>query len=139
MSKLIWDNIGERIYETGVQNGVLYPRDAATGLYPKGVVWNGLTGVTENPSGAEASPLYADNIKYLNLVSAEEFGATIEAYTYPDEFAECDGSAEIGAGVFIGQQGRKNFGLCYKTLVGDDKVGTDAGYKLHILFLLVIN
>lgn len=133
MSKLIWDNTGERLYETGVQNGVLYPR-SATGTYPKGVVWNGLTGVTESPSGAETTALYADNIKYLNLVSAEEFGATVEAYTYPDEFAECDGSAAIAEGVFIGQQNRKSFGLAYKTLVGDDIIGTDAGYKLHLIY-----
>ena len=109
MSKLVWDKTGERLYETGVDHGVLYPIQTG-GLYNKGVAWNGLTAVTESPSGAEASPIYADNIKYLNLMSAEEFGATIEAYTYPDEFAECDGSAEIATGVTIGQQARKVFG-----------------------------
>ena len=119
MSKLVWDKTGERLYETGVDHGVLYPIQAG-GLYNKGVAWNGLTAVTESPSGAEASPIYADNIKYLNLMSAEEFGATIEAYTYPDEFAECDGSAEIATGVTIGQQARKVFGLSYRTVIGND-------------------
>ena len=114
MAKLIWDASGERLYETGVKNGVLYVMDN-TGAYPLGVAWNGLTAVTESPSGAEPTPIYADDIKYLNLLSAEEFGATIEAYTYPDEFAECDGSAEIAVGVSIGQQDRKTFGLAYKT------------------------
>jgi len=133
MSKLIWDNIGERIYETGVQNGVFYPRDN-DGNYPKGVVWNGLTTVTESPSGAEANPIYADNIKYLNLMSAEEFGATIEAITFPEEFALCDGSAELGKGVYIGQQTRKSFGFVYKTIVGDDVLGNELGYKLHIVY-----
>ena len=133
MSKLVWDQTGERYYETGVKMGVLYPQ-SASGTYPKGVVWNGLTAVTESPSGAEATPLYADDIKYLNLYSAEEFGATIEAYTYPDEFAECDGSAEVATGVTIGQQNRKAFGLCYRTTIGNDTDGNDHGYKLHIIY-----
>ena len=133
MSKLVWDQTGERYYETGVKMGVLYPQ-SASGTYPKGVVWNGLTAVTESPSGAEATPLYADDVKYLNLYSAEEFGATIEAYTYPDEFAECDGSAELTAGVTIGQQNRKAFGLCYRTTIGNDTDGNDHGYKLHIIY-----
>ena len=133
MSKLVWDQTGERYYETGVKMGVLYPQ-STSGTYPKGVVWNGLTAVTESPSGAEATPLYADDVKYLNLYSAEEFGATIEAYTYPDEFAECDGSAELTAGVTIGQQNRKAFGLCYRTTIGNDTDGNDHGYKLHIIY-----
>lgn len=133
MSKLVWDQTGERFYETGVKQGVLYPQGTG-GTYPKGVAWNGLTAVTESPSGAEATPIYADDIKYLNLVSAEEFGATIEAYTYPDEFAQCDGSAEIGTGVMIGQQSRKIFGLSYKTTLGNDTDGNDYGYKLHIIY-----
>lgn len=133
MSKLAWDKTGERYYETGVKMGVLYPQGTG-GTYPKGVAWNGLTAVTESPSGAEPSPLYADDTKYLNLVSAEDFGATIEAYTYPDEFAECDGSAEIAAGVKIGQQKRKTFGLCYRTTLGNDVDGNDYGYKLHIIY-----
>lgn len=133
MSKLVWDQTGERFYETGVDHGVLYPVQAG-GLYTKGVAWNGLTAVTESPSGAEANPLYADNIKYLNLISAEEFGATIEAYTYPDEFAECDGSAALVPGVFIGQQARKTFGLCYRTVLGNDVDGNDCGYKLHLIY-----
>lgn len=133
MSKLVWDNTGERFYETGVNQGVLYPKGEG-GTYPKGVAWNGLTAVTESPSGAEATPLYADNIKYLNLMSAEEFGATIEAYTYPDEFAQCDGSAEIATGVMIGQQNRKAFGLSYKTALGNDIDGADYGYKLHLIY-----
>lgn len=132
MSKLIWDNTGERYYETGVKNGVLYVQSA--GAYPKGVAWNGLTAVTESPSGAEPTPLYADDIKYLNLMSAEEFGATIEAYTYPDEFMECDGSAALTTGVYIGQQSRKSFGLCYRTTLGNDSVGNDYGYKLHLIY-----
>lgn len=130
--KLVWDNTGERLYETGVEKGVLYP--AVAGAYPKGVVWNGLTAVTESPSGAEASPIYADNIKYVNLMSAEEFGATIEAYTYPDEFAACDGSAEIADGVSIGQQTRSTFGLSYRTKIGNDVDGDAHGYKLHIIY-----
>lgn len=133
MSKLIWDNTGERTYETGVNQGVLYPQGDG-GTYPTGVAWNGLTAVTESPSGAEPTPLYADNIKYLNLISNEEFGATIEAYTYPDEFAQCDGSAEISTGVMIGQQSRKAFGLAYKTTIGNDTDGIDYGYKLHIIY-----
>lgn len=132
MSKLVWDQTGERFYETGVKNGVLYVQ--SNGAYPKGVAWNGLTAVTESPSGAEASPLYADDIKYLNLLSNEEFGATIEAYTYPDEFAECDGSASLAEGVFIGQQKRSAFGLCYRTTLGNDVDGNDHGYKLHIIY-----
>ena len=133
MSKLVWDNTGERLYETGVQNGVLYPRNAS-GLYPKGVAWNGLISVTENPTGAESNKVYADNITYLNLISAEEFGATIEAYTYPDEFAACDGSGELATGVFVGQQTRQVFGLAYKSLVGNDVAGNDLGYKLHLIY-----
>lgn len=133
MAKLIWDQTGERLYETGVKQGVLYVRDS-NGAYPQGVAWNGLTAVTESPSGAEATPLYADDIKYLNLMSAEEFGATIEAYTYPDEFMECDGSASLVDGVVIGQQTRKTFGLCYRTTLGNDVDGNDYGYKLHIIY-----
>ena len=133
MSKLTWDNIGERLFETGVKQGVLYPIQS-DGKYTKGVAWNGLTAVTESPSGAEATPLYADDIKYLNLLSNEEFGATIEAYTYPDEFAECDGSAELVTGVMIGQQKRKVFGLCYRTTIGNDVDGNDHGYKLHLIY-----
>lgn len=133
MSKITWDNTGERFYETGVKKGVLYPQ-ATGGLYPKGVAWNGLTAVTEAPTGAEATPLYADDIKYLNLMSVEEFAATIEAYTYPDEFAACDGSAEIAPGVSIGQQKRKTFGLSYVTTLGNDVDGNDHGYKLHIIY-----
>lgn len=132
MSKLVWDKTGERYYETGVKNGVLYiPTE---GVYSKGVAWNGLTAVTESPSGAEATALYADDMKYLSLYSAEEFGATIEAYTYPDEFAQCDGSAELAKGVSIGQQTRKTFGLCYKTTIGNDTDGNDYGYKLHMIY-----
>lgn len=132
MAKLIWDKTGERYYETGVKNGVLYiPTE---GVYSKGVAWNGLTAVTESPSGAEATALYADDMKYLSLYSAEEFGATIEAYTYPDEFAQCDGSAELTKGVSIGQQARKTFGLCYRTTVGNDTDGNDYGYKLHMIY-----
>lgn len=133
MSKLVWDKTGERYYETGIRNGVLYPANDS-GAYPLGVVWNGLTAVTENPSGAEPSPLYADDIKYLNLVSTEEFGATIEAYTYPEEFGECDGSAEIAPGVMAGQQARKTFGLCYRTILGNDVDSDEHGYKLHLIY-----
>ena len=133
MSRLTWDNTGERYYETGVKQGVLYPIQA-DGKYSLGVAWNGLTAVTESPSGAEATALYADDIKYLNLISNEEFGATIEAYTYPDEFAECDGSAALTDGVMLGQQKRKTFGLCYKTTVGNDVDGNDYGYKLHLIY-----
>lgn len=133
MSKLVWDKTGERLYETGVRKGVLYLK-GENGAYSNGVAWNGLTAVTESPSGAEATPLYADDIKYLNLLSAEEFSATIEAYTYPDEFAECDGSGSLVAGVFIGQQKRKQFGLCYRTVLGNDEDGEEYGYKLHIIY-----
>lgn len=133
MKQLIWDDTGKRIYETGVRQGVLYPK-GPLGTYPKGVVWNGLQTVTESPSGAEANPIYADDIKYLNLLSAEEFGATIDAYTYPDEFAICDGSAELSEGVFAGQQKRTPFGLCYRTTVGNDVDDADYGYKLHLIY-----
>lgn len=133
MSRLTWDKTGERYYETGVKQGVLYPIQT-DGKYSKGVAWNGLTAITESPSGAEATALYADDIKYLNLISNEEFGATIEAYTYPDEFAECDGSAALAEGVMIGQQKRKTFGLCYKTTVGNDTDSNDYGYKLHLIY-----
>lgn len=132
MSKLVWDNTGERLYETGVSKGVLYI--PTSGVYSKGVAWNGLTAVTESPSGAEATPLYADDIKYLNLMSNEEFGCTIEAYTYPDEFAECDGSASLVDGVYIGQQARKTFGFCYRTVLGNDTESNDHGYKLHLVY-----
>lgn len=132
MSRLVWDKTGERLYETGVKNGVLYI--PSNGVYSKGVAWNGLTAVTESPSGAEATALYADDIKYLSLMSTEEFGATIEAYTYPDEFEACDGSAELTAGVTIGQQARSTFGLCYKTTIGNDVDGNGHGYKLHIIY-----
>ncbi len=133
MSRLKWDQTGERLYETGVKRGVLYPQDDS-GSYPKGVAWNGLTAVTQSPSGAEASDLYADDIKYLSLMSAEEFGATIEAYTYPDEWEECDGSASVATGVTVGQQNRKSFGLCYRTVVGNDVSNEDYGYKLHLVY-----
>ena len=133
ISKRVWNKTGELFYETGVKKGVLYPQGTG-GTYPKGVAWNGLTAVTESPSGAEPTPIYADDIKYLNLLSAEEFGATIEAYTYPDEFAQCDGSAEIATGVMIGQQFRKTFGLSYVTTLGNDVDGNDYGYKLHIIY-----
>ena len=132
MSRLVWDQTGERLYETGVKYGVLYVQE--NGTYPKGVVWNGLTAVTESPSGAEANPLYADDTKYLNLLSAEEFSATIEAYMYPDEFMACDGSAALSAGVYIGQQSRKAFGLCYRTVVGNDVDNNEYGYKLHLIY-----
>lgn len=132
MSKLVWDQTGERYYETGVKMGVLYPQ--VSGAYSNGVAWNGLISVTESPSGAEANPLYADDVKYLNLMSAEEFGATVEAYTYPDEFAQCDGSAEIADGVSIGQQKRTPFGLCYRTVLGNDTDNNDYGYKLHLIY-----
>lgn len=133
MSRLTWDNTGERLFETGVKNGVLYPIQA-DGKYTKGVAWNGLISVTESPSGAEATALYADDIKYVNLLSNEEFGATIEAYTYPDEFAECDGSGTLAEGVLLGQQKRKVFGLCYRTTIGNDVDGNDHGYKLHLVY-----
>lgn len=133
MSKIVWDETGKRLFETGVDHGVLYPIQTG-GLYNKGVAWNGLTAVNESPSGAEATDLYADNIKYLSMRSAEIFGATVEAYTYPDEFAECDGSATLAEGVTIGQQARKIFGLSYRTLVGNDVDGQDHGYKLHLIY-----
>ena len=132
MSKIVWDQTGERLYETGVNHGVLYI--PTSGTYSKGVAWNGLTAVTESPSGAEATALYADDIKYLNLMSTEEFACTIEAYTYPDEFAECDGSASLVAGVNIGQQPRKTFGLCYRTTIGNDTDSNAHGYKLHMVY-----
>ena len=132
MSKIVWDQTGERLYETGVNHGVLYI--PTSGNYSKGVAWNGLTAVTESPSGAEATALYADDIKYLNLMSTEEFACTIEAYTYPDEFAECDGSASLVAGVNIGQQPRKTFGLCYRTTIGNDTDSNAHGYKLHMVY-----
>lgn len=131
---LVWDQIGEREYETGVSNGVLYPYDSSAKDYGVGVAWNGLTAVNESPEGAEATDLYADDIKYLSLISAENFKGTIEAYTYPKEFAECDGSAAIMPGVYVGQQTRKSFGFCYRTSVGNDMVGTDYGYKLHLVY-----
>ena len=133
MPRITWDDTSKRLYETGVKMGVLYPIQP-DGAYTKGVAWNGLTAVTESPSGAEATALYADDIKYLNLMSNEEFGATIEAYTYPDEFAECDGSAALAKGVMIGQQKRKTFGLCYRTTLGNDVEGNDHGYKLHLVY-----
>lgn len=133
MPKLKWDQVGQKTYETGVSNGVLYPQNSS-GLYPKGVAWNGLTAVTESPSGAESNPLYADDIKYLDLRSAEEFGGTIEAYTYPDEWMQCDGSAEPTTGVVIGQQNRTPFGLCYKTVLGNDVQTNNYGYKLHLIW-----
>lgn len=133
MSKLVWDQTGERLYETGVKQCVLYPIQNDS-TYSKGVAWNGITAITESPSGAEATALYADDIKYLNLLSTEEFGATIEAYTYPEEWAECDGSASLAEGVAIGQQSRKTFGLCYRTALGNDVDGSDYGYKLHFIY-----
>jgi hypothetical protein len=131
--RLKWDQVGERVYETGVDRGVLYLPNGQ-GEYEEGVVWNGLVSVSESPSGAEPTPQYADNIKYLNLVSAEEFGATIEAFTYPDEFAQFDGTAEVQPGVLVGQQIRGTFGLSYRSLLGDDVVATDRGYKLHLVY-----
>jgi hypothetical protein len=131
--RLTWDKVGERRYETGVSKGVLYIPDM-NGVYATGVAWNGLTTVTESPSGAEATPLYADNIKYLNLISAEEFGATVEAYTYPDEFNQFDGVASPSAGVYVGQQSRKAFGMSYQTRVGNDTQGSDLGYKIHLIY-----
>lgn len=132
--RLKWDETGKRFYETGVNQGVLYLLNTVNNTYDKGVAWNGLSTVTESPSGAEATAVYADNTKYLSLLSTEEFGATVEAYTYPDEFAECDGSASIATGVSIGQQNRKVFGLCYKTVLGNDTEGNDYGYKIHIIY-----
>lgn len=133
MAKLIFNNVGERLFETGVKNGVLYVM-GDDGTYENGVVWNGLTAVTESPSGAETTPLYADDVKYVVIYAAEEFGATVEAYTYPEEFEECDGSASIFDGITIGQQTRKSFGMCYKTSVGNDVQGQDFGYKIHIIY-----
>ena len=133
MSKIVWDAVGEHIFETGVRNGVLYLKDE-NGAYNTGVAWNGLTSVSESPEGAEPTDLYADDIKYLTLMSAENFKATIEAYTYPVEFEECDGSATIANGVVIGQQARKPFGLCYRTAIGNDTDGNEHGYKLHIVY-----
>lgn len=132
MSKLVWDQIGDRLYETGVDRGVVYPQ--AGGAYPKGAAWNGLIAVNESPSGAEPTALYANNKKYMDLISSEEFGGTIEAYIYPDEFAECDGSAELVAGVRVRQQTRKPFGLCYRTILGNDTEKNAHGYKLHLIY-----
>lgn len=132
MPELVWDKTGERLYETGVRKGVLYVQES--GAYPKGVAWNGLTAITESPSGAEPTPLYADDIKYLNLMSAEEFGGTVEAYTYPDEFKLCNGEAELAPGVSIGQQDRKTFGLSYRTVLGNDVDNNNYGYKLHLVY-----
>lgn len=133
MSKLVWDQSGKRLYETGVDHGVLYPIQTG-GVYSKGVAWNGLTAVTESPSGADVNDIYADNMKYLGLVGAEKFGATVEAYTYPDEFAECDGSVELVKGATIGQQSRKVFGMVYRTVIGNDVDGNEHGYKLHLIY-----
>ena len=133
MSKIKWDATGERLYETGTDRGVLYPQ-SSNGTYPKGVAWNGLSAVTESPEGGEAEDTYADNIKYLSLMSAESFGGTIEAYTYPEEFEQCDGSADIVAGVTANQQTRKAFGFSYRTLLGNDIDGNDYGYKLHLIY-----
>jgi hypothetical protein len=136
MTQIAWDTSGERLYETGVDHGVLYPLNSTNGLYDSGVAWNGLTTVTESPAGADANPQFADNIKYLNLLSAETFGATIEALTYPDEFGPCDGTASPEAGVNVGQQPRQTFGLCYRTKVGND-VNAELGYKLHLAYGLL--
>lgn len=133
MSKLVWDPFGKHLYETGVDHGVLYPIQTG-GVYSKGVAWNGLTAVTESPSGADVNDIYADNMKYLGLVGAEKFGATVEAYTYPDEFAECDGSVELVKGATIGQQNRKVFGMVYRTVIGNDVDGNEYGYKLHLIY-----
>lgn len=133
MSKIVWDKVGERLYEVGCDHGVLYPMQT-NGTYGNDVAWNGLTNVTESPSGAEASPIYADNIKYANIISNEEFGCTIEAFMYPPEFAECDGSVEIMPGMFAGQQSRKTFGFAYRTLMGNDTELNDYGYKLHLVY-----
>lgn len=133
MAKLVFNNVGERYFETGVKNGVLYVM-GEDGSYENGVVWNGLTGVTESPSGAETTPLYADDVKYVVIYAAEEFGATIEAYTYPEEFEQCDGSTAIAEGITVGQQTRKTFAFCYKTSLGNDTQGQDLGYKIHIIY-----
>ena len=132
MAVLTWDQTGEKLYDTGVQKGVLYPMDGA--VYGKGVAWNGLTAVNETPSGAESTKLYADDIKYLDIRSAEEFGATIEAYSSPEEFDACDGTAELAGGVNIGQQNRKGFGFCYRSTIGNDTEYNNYGYKLHIIY-----
>jgi len=134
MTALTWDAVGTRKYETGVDHGVLYRVNETTGEYDTGYAWNGLTTVTESPSGAESNKTYADNILYLNLISLELFGGTVEAYTYPEQFAECDGSAQPEPGLSVGQQPRKPFGLCYRTLVGNDVSGTELGYKLHLVY-----
>ena len=134
MPALTWDNTGERFYETGVDRGVLYTYDSTTKLYGTGVAWNGLTAITEAPSGAEPTPQYADNIKYLNLMSAEEFGFTIEAFTYPDEFELCDGTASPVAGLTVAQQARRTFGLSYRSLIGNDVDAQDHGYKIHLIY-----
>jgi hypothetical protein len=134
MSKLIWDTVGERIYETGVSKGVLFPYNTTTKTYNAGVAWNGLSSVTESPSGAEVSAIYADNFKYLSLMSAEDYGGTIEAYMCPDEFKECDGSKEIAPGVYAGQQNRKMFGLSYQTIIGNDTASNDYGKKIHLVY-----
>lgn len=133
MSKIIWDQSTDKRYETGVDHVVLYTKNTTTG-YDKGVAWNGVTSISESPSGAEATAIYADNVKYLSLVGAEDFGATVEAYTYPDEFAKCDGSADIGTGVKITQQSRMSFAIAYRTLIGNDNEGTEYGYKIHIIY-----
>ena len=133
MAKLVWDKVGEKLYEVGIDRGVLYRVDE-TGKYTNGEAWNGLTSFQESPSGAEPTPLYANNSKYLNLMSAEDFGGTLEAYTYPDGFAECNGEAELVAGVMIAQQERKLFGLTYRTLIGNDVKGSDYGYKIHLVY-----
>lgn len=131
--KLKWDDVGDKLYETGIDRGVLYPQES-DGSYPKGVAWNGLTGVTEKPSGADTNDIYADNIKYLALQAAEDFGATLTCYTYPDEWLKCDGSESPTPGVVIGQQSRQHFGLSYRTILGNDTAGNDYGYKLHIIY-----
>ena len=138
MARLEWDAVGERLYETGVSHGVVYPKDDS-GKYPKGEAWNGLTGVTKSPSGAEETPLYANNVKYLSLYSAEELGGTIESYMYPDSFAECDGSKELETDVSIGQQPRKAFGMTYRTILGNDTSGNSYGYKLHIIYGMMVS
>lgn len=134
MAALTWDKEGERLYETGVDRGVFYPYNSTTKKFSPGVAWNGLSNVSENPSGGEASAVYADNIKYLNLMSIEEFSATVEAYMYPEEFAECDGTAELADGVYAGQQTRKKFGFCYRTKIGNDTELDEHGYKLHLVY-----
>lgn len=134
MAKLKWDQVGEHFFETGVKNAILFPYDKTQNQYGKGIAWNGITGITESPSGAEATPLYADNIKYLNLYSAEQFGATVTAYTCPEEFETLDGTAEITKGVRIGQQTRGTFALAYRTEIGNDTEGSDKGYKWHIIY-----